>query len=55
VLSGATGNLNELAETRALSRAMGWATGAGLSAVGVDASAECDDLRGIEDMYRWCI
>jgi hypothetical protein len=42
-LSGATGNLNELAETRALSRAMGWATGAGLSAVEVDASAEYDD------------
>jgi hypothetical protein len=42
-LSGATGNLNELAETRALSRAMGWATGAGLSAVEVDASGEYDD------------
>ncbi|QCC47449.1 hypothetical protein [Halobellus limi] len=41
-LSGAEGNLNELAETRALSRAMGWATGAGLSAVEVDASAEYD-------------
>jgi hypothetical protein len=42
-LAGAEGNLNELAETRALSRAMGWATGAGLSAVEVDASAEYDD------------
>jgi hypothetical protein len=42
-LSGAEGNLNELAETRALSRAMGWATGAGLSAVESDASAEYDD------------
>lgn len=42
-LAGAKGNLNELAETRALSRAMGWATGAGLSAVEVDASAEFDD------------
>jgi len=42
-LSGATGNLNELAETRAISRAMGWATGAGLSAVEVDASAEYDE------------
>jgi predicted nucleic acid-binding Zn finger protein len=41
-LSGAAGNLNELAETRALSRAMGWATGAGLSAVEVDAEAEYD-------------
>ena len=42
-LSGAKGNLNELAETRALSRAMGWATGAGLSAVEVDASEEFDE------------
>ena len=42
-LSGAAGNLNELAETRAISRAMGWATGAGLSAVEVDAEAEYDD------------
>jgi len=44
-LSGAAGNLNELAETRALSRAMGWATGAGLSAVERDASAEFDEDR----------
>jgi hypothetical protein len=44
-LSGAAGNLNELAETRALSRAMGWATGAGLSAVEVDASEEFDEDR----------
>jgi hypothetical protein len=41
-MDGAAGNLNELAETRALSRAMGWATGAGLSAVEVDAAAEYD-------------
>jgi hypothetical protein len=46
-LSGAAGNLNELAETRALSRAMGWATGAGLSAVEVDASAEYDGDREV--------
>jgi hypothetical protein len=46
-LSGAAGNLNELAETRALSRAMGWATGAGLSAVEVDASAEFDEDREV--------
>ncbi|QGX94990.1 hypothetical protein EI982_09400 [Haloplanus rallus] len=44
-LAGAVGNLNELAETRAISRAMGWATGAGLSAVEVDASAEYEDGR----------
>ena len=42
-IEDAAGNLNELAETRALSRAMGWATGAGLSAVEVEASAEYDD------------
>jgi hypothetical protein len=46
-LSGAAGNLNELAETRALSRAMGWATGAGLSAVEVDASEEFDEDREV--------
>lgn len=46
-LAGAAGNLNELAETRALSRAMGWATGAGLSAVERDASAEYDEDRDV--------
>jgi len=46
-LAGAAGNLNELAETRALSRAMGWATGAGLSAVEVDASEEFDEDREV--------
>lgn len=46
-LSGAAGNLNELAETRALSRARGWATGAGLSAVEVDASEEFDEDREV--------
>jgi hypothetical protein len=46
-LSGAAGNLNELAETRAISRAMGWATGAGLSAVEVDASAEYEGDRDV--------
>jgi hypothetical protein len=48
-LSGAKGNLNELAETRAISRAMGWATGAGLSAVEVDASAEYDERDAATD------
>lgn len=51
-LSGAVGNLNELAETRAISRAMGWATGAGLSAVEVDASAEYDGDRARADGGR---
>lgn len=51
-LSGAEGNLNELAETRALSRAMGWATGAGLSAVEVDASAEYDEREVATDGGR---
>lgn len=31
-LSGAAGNLNELAETRAITRALAWATGEGMSA-----------------------
>jgi len=44
-MSDAVANLNELAETRAYSRALGWATGAGLSAVEVDASAEYEDER----------
>lgn len=42
-MGDAIGNLNELAETRALCRAMGWATGAGLAAVEVDAAAEYDE------------
>jgi len=51
-LSGAAGNLNELAETRAISRAMGWATGAGLSAVEVDAEAEYDGDEVVTDGGR---
>lgn len=46
-MSDAVANLNELAETRAYSRALGWATGAGLSAVEVDASEEFDDDREV--------
>lgn len=42
-MDGAVGNLNELAETRAISRAMGWATGAGLAAVEAHAPEEFDD------------
>lgn len=43
-LLNAHANLNELAETRAITRALSWATGAGISAM--EVAADQDDLAG---------
>ena len=45
-LLNAHANLNELAETRAITRALSWATGAGASLA--EVSADQDDLAGVD-------
>lgn len=46
-MTNAHANLNELAETRAITRALSWATGAGASLA--EVGADQDDLAGVDD------